>query len=265
MNGNQNNEYDTRKILEQMREEYWHGLPEAEIEESKNQLQVVTVVLGNELFGMPALEAKEILKPPTLTRVPRTPSAVMGIFNLRGKITSVVDIRSVLELKKTDLTDKSRVVIVEVGAISTGVLVEEVREITQIPRENIIPVARTITRKEYLTGQTELDGVVLVLLDMEKILTARDFQIHGLNRESRPRTDNANPHPAARGVLFRQLCGNINRPCRCTWIHHRGAGANAACGNYSTGSDVSHSYRTNSLQRAIAETYRTIHDTPGGN
>ena len=178
MKWDQNNEYDTRQILEQMRQEYWRGLTEAEVEESTDQLQVVSVVLGEELFGIPAIEAKEILKTPQLVRVPRTPPAVLGIFNLRGKITSVLDIRSVLGLKKAEMTERSRVVIIETGNLSTGVIVEEVREITQIPRETIIPVAKTIARKEYLTGQTEVDGAVMVLLDMEKILNSRDFQIH---------------------------------------------------------------------------------------
>ena len=178
MSKDKTSEYDTRKILEQMREEYWQALVEPEAEEAKDVIQLVTIVLGDELFGIPAVQAKEILKTPSLTRVPRTPQAVHGIFNLRGKITSVVDIRPVLGLKQTEVDAKSRVVVIEAGSISTGVIVEDVREITMIPSAAIIPVARTIARKEYLTGQTELDGKVLVLLNIEKILAAPEFAVH---------------------------------------------------------------------------------------
>lgn len=179
MEQNRNNDYDTRQILEQMRQEYWRGLSEAETEESTDRIQVVCVVLGSELFGIPAVEAKEIIKTPQLVRVPRTPTAVLGIFNLRGKITSVVDIRSVLGLKKPDLSEKSRVVLVETAGLSSCVIVEEVREITFIPREAIVPVAKTIARKELLTGQSEIEGEMVVLLDMEKILNSSDFKVHG--------------------------------------------------------------------------------------
>ena len=88
MDWDRNNDYDTRQILEQMRQEYWRGLTEAEIEESMDQLQVVSVMLGEELFGIPAIEAKEILKTPQLVRVPRTPSAILGIFNLCKTVES---------------------------------------------------------------------------------------------------------------------------------------------------------------------------------
>jgi purine-binding chemotaxis protein CheW len=177
---NQNNqEYDTRKILEQMREEYWRALSEAEAEEAKDLVQMVTIVLGDETFGIPALQAKEILKTPSLTRVPRTPPTVLGIFNLRGKITSVVDIRPVLGLKQQELDSRSRIVIIEVGSLSTGVIVEDVKEITQVPSGAIAQVARTIGRKEYLSGQIELEGKLIVLLNMEKILTAPDFTVYG--------------------------------------------------------------------------------------
>lgn len=178
MNGSQNSEYDTRKILDQMREEYWRGLSEVEAQEAKDLLQLVTVSLGGELFGIPAIQAKEILKTPLLIRVPRTPSSVLGIFNLRGKITSVVDIRPVLGLKQPEMGNRSRTVIVQAGSLSTGVVVEDVREITQVPRETIIPVSKAIANKEYLSGQAELGGNVLVLLDMEKILGAREFSIN---------------------------------------------------------------------------------------
>jgi|GEM_PF-443468 len=175
MNGGKNEEYDTRKILEQMREEYWRGLSEAEVEEAKDLLQLVTVSLGGELFGIPAIQAKEILKTPELIRVPRTPSIVLGIFNLRGKITSVVDVRPILGLKQLEMGNRSRTVIVQAGPLTTGVVVENVREITQVPRGKIIPVARAIANKEYLTGQANLDGEIMVLLEMGKILSAKEF------------------------------------------------------------------------------------------
>lgn len=168
--------YDTKKILEQMKEEYWRGLAEVEAEEVGEQVQLVTVTLGDELYGISATEAKEIMKLPSLVEVPRTPPTVLGIFNLRGKITSVIDIRPVIGLKTVDIGESGRVVFVEAAGLSTGVIVEGVREIITISREKIVPVAKAISHSEYMVGQADLEGQVMVLLDIGKIISAPDFQ-----------------------------------------------------------------------------------------
>lgn len=178
MSENGQREYDTKAILEQMREEYWKGITEAEVEEAKDLVQLVTVVLGSELFGIRAEQTKEIIKMPNLVRVPKTPPSIMGIFNLRGKITSVVDIRHPLGLKMPPFDEHARVVVVETGGLSTGVAVEEVREIISVSAEKIMPVARMIADRDFMPGQIELEGEVIVLLDMEKILRAKDFQVN---------------------------------------------------------------------------------------
>lgn len=178
MNENGEREYDTNTILEQMREEYWKGITEAEVEETKNQIQLVLVVLGNELFGIKAKQTKEIIKMPLLLRVPKTPPTIMGIFNLRGKITPVVDIRHPLGLKKPPFEARARVVVVESGGISTGIAVEEVKEIISVSDEKIKPLAKIIGDREFMPGQVDVGGEILVLLDMDKILRTRDFQVN---------------------------------------------------------------------------------------
>jgi chemotaxis signal transduction protein len=90
----------------------------------------------------------------------------------------VVDIRYPLGLKMPPFDEHARVVVVETGGISTGVAVEEVREIISVSAEKIMPLARMIADRDFMPGQIELEGEIIVLLDMEKILRAKDFQVN---------------------------------------------------------------------------------------
>jgi len=176
MTEDHNDTYDTSAILEKMREEYWQGVTEAMDEEAEDQLPLLTFILGAETFGVHALHAKEILKVPQVVRVPRTPASVLGIVNLRGRITPVIDVRSALGIKGGSVGDNGRVVIMELGKLYTGMLVEEVLGITQVPREEINSVAVAFSKKEYLEGQVLIDDRPLVIIDMEKLLNAPDFR-----------------------------------------------------------------------------------------
>ena len=81
--------YDTRRILEQMKEDYWRSISEAEAEEVGERLQIITFVLGGELYAVETAFAKEIIKIPPMIKVPRTPPFLLGIMNLRGTIISL--------------------------------------------------------------------------------------------------------------------------------------------------------------------------------
>ena len=176
MTENHNDAYDTRAILDRMREEYWRGITEEIDEEAQDQLSLLSFLLGSETFAMPAIYGKEILKIPPVVRVPRTPPTVLGIINLRGIITPIVDVRPVLGVKAGEVGEVGRVVITEVGELYTGILVEEVLGITQAPRKEIVPVSTTIAKKDYLEGQVLVDDRPMVVLNVEKLLNAPDFK-----------------------------------------------------------------------------------------
>jgi len=176
MNDNRDESYDTRAILEKMREEYWQGVTEEVVEEAEDQITLLTFLLGGEAFGMPAVYAKEILKIPQVIRVPRTPPSVLGIINLRGRITPIIDVRSVLGVKLYEISEGGRVIITEVEDLYTGIVVEEVLGITQIPNEEVSSVSSAIAKKDYLDGQVVIEEKPLVLINMEKMLRAPDFR-----------------------------------------------------------------------------------------
>ena len=176
--------YDTKKILEQMKEEYWHGLSEAEEKTQEAQLQLITFWLAGEFYGADAALCKNIIKVPGIVRVPQVPDHVLGVVNLRGRITSVVDLRRLFKLKETPLTEKARLLVVETGEINTALLTEQVMEITSRPEAALqapLP-GSTQMRSEFVRGyyqepaaEGQDKGPLLIYLDLEKILLSKDM------------------------------------------------------------------------------------------
>lgn len=174
---NETSLYDTRKILEQMRSEYMNSLEQQEAPDVGEVLQLLTFVISGEAYAMETLYAKEVLKIPRIIRVPKTPPFVLGVINLRGKITSVVDIRKLIGLSGDELGERARVVIVETPKLSTAIVVEEIREIVTVPKSEINPVAKALAKKDYIAGQVEMDGELVVILDMEKLSESKEMQV----------------------------------------------------------------------------------------
>ena len=179
--------YDTQKILEQMKEEYWKGLSEGGEEAQEAQLQVVTFWLAGEFYAVDAVLCKSIIKVPGIVRVPQVPAHVLGVINLRGRITSVVDLRRLFGLKEDPLGEKARLLVVEVGEIATAVVTEEVAEITLRPQAGLQPPApgSTQMRTEFVKGyfqetapaEGEAKKSLLIYLDLEKILRSREMTV----------------------------------------------------------------------------------------
>ena len=173
---NYDDAYDTRAILDRMRDEYWRGISEQIEEEALDQLPLLSFLLSSETFAMHAIYGKEILKVPQVIRVPRTPPTVLGIINLRGTITPIIDVRVPLGLKASEVGDESRVIVTEVGELYTGILVEQVLGITQAPGDEIKPVSSALAKKDFLEGQVLVDEKPLVIINLEKLLSSPDFR-----------------------------------------------------------------------------------------
>jgi len=179
--------YDTQKILEQMKEEYWHGLSEAEADTQETQLQLVTFWLADEFYAVDAPLCKSIIKVPGIVRVPQVPEHVLGVVNLRGRITSVVDLRRLFQLKLDPLTEQARLIVVEVGELNTAIITERVVEITNRPAAGLKPpvTGSTQIRAEFVKGYYEEEAVIegkakkvlLIYLDLEKVLHSREMTV----------------------------------------------------------------------------------------
>lgn len=149
------------------------------IEESAGDLlQLVIFQLGVEEFGVEIMQVQEIIRMPDITRIPQSPEYVEGVINLRGKIIVVINLDTRFGLELKELDENSRIIIVEVGGSVVGMIVDSVSEVLRLPAANVEPAPEIIKAKihaDYLKGVGKLDDRLLILLDLEKVLTEEEM------------------------------------------------------------------------------------------
>src|SRR5712671_6634756 len=91
--------------------------------------EYVTAVIGGQLFGLPISRVQDVFMPERLTRVPLSSSEIAGVLNLRGRIVTLVDMRSRLGLPKNDDGKPAMAVGVDLRGESYGLLIDQIGEV----------------------------------------------------------------------------------------------------------------------------------------
>jgi purine-binding chemotaxis protein CheW len=132
-------------------------------------LEVVEFVLGPEHYGIESRHIREVHPLSEFTPLPCTPAFVLGLFNVRGQILSIINIKKLFDLPEKGLTDLNKVIVVHASHMELGILADAVLGVRAIALEELHPALPTLTgiRAEYLKGITKDPFVVL---DVEKIL-----------------------------------------------------------------------------------------------
>lgn len=140
---------------------------------SGSELQVVTFNLGKEEFAVPILQIQEINRLVEITRVPKSPNFVEGVINLRGKVIPVLDLRKRFGLPEAELGKFARIVVVSMDNRMVGLIVDSVSEVLRLPESAVEPAPPIVAGidAEYIRGLGKIEGRLLILLDLSKILT----------------------------------------------------------------------------------------------
>ncbi len=137
--------------------------------------QLVIFTLSNESYGVDIAKVSGIERMHEITKVPRTPEFVQGVINLRGRVIPVVHLRKLFNLPEGEITKETRIVVVDIGGQPIGIQVDEVTEVLTIPTDFIDPASAVITSadSDYLLGIAKLDDKLVILLDLEKVLSVK--------------------------------------------------------------------------------------------
>lgn len=147
--------------------------------DSREVLQLVTFRLGNEEFSLDILKVQEIIRHMDLTRVPKAPDFVEGVINLRGRVIPVLDLRKRFGLPADERTNETRIIVVEVDNNTVGLKVDAVSEVLRLPADTVEPPPSIVTgvESDYIKGVGKLEGRLLILLDVAKILTKTETDV----------------------------------------------------------------------------------------
>ena len=132
--------------------------------------------LGQEEYGLEILKVREINGLLPITRVPRTPHAVRGVINLRGKVIPVMDLRVHFGMERADDTEQTCIIVVQAHGAEFGLVVDRVSEVASIDAADveIAPEFGAEVDTTFLLGMAKTEGRVRLLLDLDKVLTVRE-------------------------------------------------------------------------------------------
>lgn len=132
-------------------------------------LQTILFKMGDEFYGLPIGAIKEIIKPVSVTRFPRSPHYVEGIIDLRGKILPIINLRKLFGLDAIPLTEESRFIDIHIEGMQVGIVVDAVSEVVRIPSPQVEAAPPLIAGVDgkYLNGIARLHNRLILLLDLD--------------------------------------------------------------------------------------------------
>ncbi|HEX2983811.1 MAG TPA: chemotaxis protein CheW [Ignavibacteriales bacterium] len=152
-----------------------------ETEKNEEIIQLVSFNIGAEEFGVDILQVQEINKLVQVTKVPNSPIFVEGVINLRGKVIPIVDLRTRLGMEKRTHDKNTRSIVVEIEGKTIGFVVDSVNEVLRIPKSitEAPPAIVAGIDANYITSVAKMEDRLLILLDLDKILTTEEKKLIG--------------------------------------------------------------------------------------
>ncbi len=136
----------------------------------------VTFRLADEVYGINVLQVQEVLRMTNVAPVPGAPHYVLGIINLRGNVVTVLDTRELFGLPATEVSEQTRIMIVECNKVTVGLLVDSVAEVVNIEASAIDapPSVGKESNARYIQGVYSEGEDILILVDLDRLLSAEE-------------------------------------------------------------------------------------------
>ncbi|MHC5018574.1 MAG: chemotaxis protein CheW [Planctomycetota bacterium] len=164
--------FDSRAIIERMRQDYWQNLATPPEGEPTAISTVVSFDVGPGLYGVDVEQVREVLKMPWVSRLPRTPDFLLGVVNVRGRILPVLDLRPLLAHQPRAADRDTRLISVRVGEAEVCLKVDRVGGLTEFANDTVHPpptIASGVPR-ELIGGQVEIGDRLLALVEVGPLL-----------------------------------------------------------------------------------------------
>jgi purine-binding chemotaxis protein CheW len=140
------------------------------------EIQVACFRLGEDIYAVDIMRIKEIIRPQKLTALPKAPTFVEGVLNLRGAVIPVIDLRKRFKMPPREIDQNRRLLIISLAISDMGIAVDEVTEVITIPVANIKPPPHVNqgAGAEYLLGVCLAQDSLIMLLNPDQLLTGSE-------------------------------------------------------------------------------------------
>lgn len=138
-------------------------------------VQLVGFIVGEEEFTVPILDIQEIIKPIEFTRVPQTPPYVLGVFNLRGSVIPLIDLRIKFGIETEARTPDTRYIVMRNANEIAGFVIDKLTEAIRLNVRDIDAAPETsLQEKSFIEGVGKQEDRILTILKVDRLLE-RDF------------------------------------------------------------------------------------------
>ncbi|MBX9895836.1 MAG: chemotaxis protein CheW [Nitrosomonas sp.] len=145
--------------------------------------EFLTFRLGHEEYGIEILKVQEIRGYDAITQIANSPEFIKGVVNLRGIIVPIIDMRIKFDLGQAQYDQFTVVIILNVAGRVMGMVVDGVSDVLTLEDEQIRPTPGlgSIIDTEYIMGLGTVDERMLILIDIEKMMSSSDMGLIGSN------------------------------------------------------------------------------------
>ena len=138
-------------------------------------IQLVSFMLADEEYGVEVLKVREIIRMPTITKMPNTPPYVEGVINLRGKVIPIISMRKRFGLMEAENSSQTRIMVMDVAGDLTGFIVDAVSEVIRIHSSEIQPPPTMVLSggvgQEFITGVFNHAERLLIIMDVDRMFS----------------------------------------------------------------------------------------------
>ena len=155
-------------------------LEEMSLEVTHNEgIQLITFILGEEKYGLDILTVRELISyPEGLTQIPGMPDFIVGMFNLRGLVIPVMDLRKKFGMASEELHEYSVIIIVQVEEKNIGLIVDSVADVIFVKEEDIQETTEMAVHVDtkFIKGVAKTKDEMVILMDIDHLLSKSQFE-----------------------------------------------------------------------------------------
>jgi len=139
--------------------------------------KVIVFQLKDQQFGVDIQQVRSIEKLQEITKIPNTSDFIKGVINLRSEVIAIIDLRERLNINETDFTDHTRILIVIINEMQIGLIVDSATDVLDIDPSVIDPSPEIVGEIDvtYVKGVAKLENRLLILLDLERVLSFKEI------------------------------------------------------------------------------------------
>jgi len=146
-------------------------------------VQLVSFMLAEEEYGVEVLKVREIIRMPTITKMPNVLQYVEGIINLRGKVIPIISMRKRFGLMENENSSQTRIIIMDVAGGLIGFIVDGVSEVIRIHSSEIQPPPSMVLSggigQEFITGVFNHAERLLIIMDVDRMFSNDELDSFG--------------------------------------------------------------------------------------